>query len=129
MKVLVTNEPRRIVPYLKGVIMGMLKETALLVRRGLSLGVVLFLALSTLSTLNRGADYLEASVKNSTKLSHVAPRSLTVPKRVTGSWSAYAFRPAVRAEAGLDAVKTLRESSYFLSTLRDFTRSLMRLGR
>ncbi len=139
MKMLGTSEPRSFGCSLKEVLKEGFGELAFLVRRGLSLGVMLFLALTTLSFLNRGAGYLEASAKFSAvgKRSEavvVAPvaRNLVIPRHTAARPSSgYAFQPAlaVSTYSPKTARDTLRESGYLINEIDSFARSLARLGR
>ncbi len=138
MKLLETNEHRGFGWFLKEVLKRGFSELALLMRKGLSLGVMLFLALTTFSFLNRSAGYLEASVKNSAagKRSEVivpsVPRNLVIPRHTAARPSStYAFQPAIAAApyGPKNARDTLRESGYLVNEVDQFARSLARLGR
>ena len=60
MKLIDTSEPRGFGKSFGSVLKGVFVELACWIRKGLSLGVMLFLAFTTLSFLNRGAGYLKA---------------------------------------------------------------------
>ena len=62
MKLIDTSEPRGCGKSFGSVLKGVFLELACWIRKGLSLGVMLFLAFTTLSFLNQGARYLEASL-------------------------------------------------------------------
>jgi len=100
----------------------------LLVRRGVGLGVVLFLALSTFSILNHGAGCLEAFLKGSLaqKDEQKEARSYTVSRPVSGLAAARSQSPV---KQGQDMTKTIRESGYFLGSLDYFIRSLAKVGK
>lgn len=109
---------------------GLLKHLASLVSKGMSFGLVLFLALSTLSFLNHGAGYLEVSLKKTMKKTQDMPGTVMVSyARPREASSAYAARPAQKAEPAQDMPRVIRESRDFVSELGYFARTLERFGR
>ncbi len=138
MKMLGPSEPRSFSWSLKGILKESFSELVFLVRRGLSLGVMLFLALTTLSFLNRGTGYLEASSKKlaaetqSGSITPSVPRNLVIPRHAGAiPHPAYAFQPAfaVSTASPKNARETLRESGYLVSEIDQFAKSLARFGR
>jgi len=111
------------------------ERVKVLVRRGLSLGLVLFLALSTLSMMNRGVDSIGSflGLKKQERVAAPAfdsPRVLMVPRASQGYASAYSYRPPTGGGRGTSNTRdTIRESSYFLNALRDFSNSLGRFAK
>lgn len=120
---------RSVIPDFKGVSSGLFEGFRLTVRRGVSLGLVLFLALSTLSILNRGTDFLQSAMANSVKSGHGASRNLVIPRRVTVPASVYAVRTPRASVPQESARETLRETGYFLNELKHFTQTLARFGK
>ncbi|MFH0986037.1 MAG: hypothetical protein V1882_11010 [Candidatus Omnitrophota bacterium] len=138
MKLLETSEPRGSGKSFVGVLKGVFVEFACWIRKGLSLGVMLFLAFTTLSFLNRGAGYLEASLAKTEvrKQSEAAVPSFSrgnvnVRQAFVGQVSGRVYRPAVIPEAysPKNTRDTLRESGYLVNELESFARTLARFGR
>ena len=140
MKLQIASEPRTLNQSIKAVVSVFFGEVVSLVRKGISLGVVLFLALATLSVLNRSADFLKDSSKTRNDQSILrgvsygsgsavsqGPRNLLVPRYVSVV-PAVSFRQE-RHSAPTNARDTLRESGYFVSDLDRFSRTLSQFGR
>jgi len=132
-----TREPREKVSCFEvsrgfeGVRRGALGGLVLLVRKGVGLGVVLFLALSTFSFLNHGAGFLEASLKSSLsqKEEQKDSRSYTVSRPVSSSVAVNSSRSETPVKQSQDMTRTIRESGYFLNSLDYFTRSLAKMAK
>lgn len=137
MKLLETSEPRSCGRSFGSVLKEVFLELASWIRKGLSLGVMLFLAFTTLSFLNRGAGYLEASlVKPSvtkqpeTVVPLVARGNVNVGRAAVGPISGRVIRPVVsETYSPRNTRDALRESGYLVSELESFTRTLARFGR
>ena len=138
MKLIDTSEPRGCGKSFGSVLKGVFFEFACWIRKGLSLGVMLFLAFTTLSFLNQGAGYLKASLVKPVvvKQSEAAVPSflrgnVNVRQAVVGQVSGRVYRPAVIPEAysPKNTRDTLRESGYLVNELESFARTLARFGR
>ncbi len=109
------------------------ERVKVLFRRGLSFGLVLFVALSTLSILNRGTDSFGEFLglkKHGVAPADDTPRMLLVPRTSQGYTSAYSYRPPTGSGRGTSSTRdTIRESSYFLNALQDFSNSLGRFEK
>jgi len=126
-----TREPREEVSCCGGERGGVLGGLVLLVRRGVGLGIVLFLALFTFSILSHGAGYLESSLRSSLLEDgkQKDARSYRVSGPVSGPVAMNSSRSSVPVKQGQDMTRTIRESGYFLNSLDYFTRSLAKLGK
>ena len=103
--------------------------------RGMSLGFVLFVALSALSLLNRGMDSFESAFKRSGVTQGpqfgtsgysgvgLAPASYGVKRQPQTSGTTSRFGKAQ------DTRDVIRESGYFVSAAESFTRSLSRFSK
>lgn len=112
---------------------GIFSHILMLFGKGWSLGFVLFLALSTLSLLNRGMDSLSSSSKISKAgLSQRQNFQTTAP--VLGMPYHAASQPnsggtLPRSDQARNARDTIRESGYFVSSVESFVRSLGRFSK
>ncbi len=124
-------EAYEMVPYVKGTLREAFEGFRTSVKRGISFGIVLFLALSTFSVLSWSVQYLEVSVRNTLRSS--AEVHSTAPRRAEVFYRRVPMKPfvsaQVRAQGSLNARDVIRESSYFLNTLDNFGRSLARFGK
>ena len=136
MKSQIASEPRRLKQGIKAAAVGVFGEAASLVRRGISLGVVLFLALTTLSALNHSANFLKNSgkasvgkvVKHENGITAAqGTRNLWVP-RVASVRPVYVARQENRS-VSRNAQDTLRESGYLIGELGTFSGTLARFGK
>ncbi len=105
--------------------------------RGLSLGFVLFVALSALSLLNRGMDSFESTFKGTGVRqgpqfgtsgysgigAGLTPASYGVKRQPQTSGATSRFGKAQ------DTRDVIRESGYFVSSVESFTRSLSRFSK
>jgi hypothetical protein len=135
MKTIDVSGSRKMSHVIKGSVVGVLIGIGISIQRGVILGFVLFLALSTLSLLNLGADKIEASFKDVfvTKNGEAKSDPVITPARTT-------VRPVViyqklpvisngsRGSNG-DLTKTIRESGYLVNAVESFTRSLGRFAQ
>ena len=112
----------------RGFAKGFFKEVASSLRKGVSLGLVLFLALGTLSILNRGANFVEVSFKERLKPGREIPRNLVIP-RIYPAYVSLPSRPFGAAEPKGTMRDRLRESTYLLDAAERFSRTLGRFGR
>lgn len=133
MKAIKYQEDRSLSVFLKGLVKGIFGVILMLFGKGLSLGFVLFLALSTLSLLNRGMDSLDSSSKSSKAglsqrqtFQTVAPVS-RLPYRVMPQ--PYSGGANTRLNKTQDARDAIRESGYFVSSVESFMRSLGRFSK
>ncbi|MBI5410074.1 MAG: hypothetical protein HZA14_11965 [Nitrospirae bacterium] len=105
---------------------GFFRGTGNLISRGFGLGIVLFLALSTLSALNQIRDVFAEKLSGIVK--QEGPRRggfYPAPGRFVPSLGQ--VRPQVRPR--IEAGQAIRESGYFLRSLDEFVRSLSSLAR
>ena len=133
MKAIENQEDRSLSMFLKVFVRGIFSQILMLFGKGLSFGFVLFLALSTLSLLNRGMDSLSSSSKgNNAGLSQrqnfqmAAPVSRLPYRAVSQPYSGGAY---TRSNQGQNARDTIRESGYFVSSVESFMRSLGRFAK
>lgn len=132
----IASKPRTWIGMVKVAVEEFFSEFVCLIKKGIGLGVVLFLALSTLSFLNQGTHLLKEF--SGARVADVMPR---VSDRVVsqGPSNLLAQRPVLSAATVWDrspnrgdqmnARDTLRESGYFVGELERFTRTLSRLGQ
>ena len=124
----------KLIPFKRSFMTGVLEGTKLLVLRGFSLGLVLFVALGTLRLFNQSFNYLWDVVSRSNKQSKVS-RETNPPafreKISPAQVSVYEVRrPPVREQRSPDRrLQALRESRYFLSELDAALRSFSRFAR
>ena len=133
MKAIENQNDRSLRVFVSGFVRGIFSHILMLFGKGLSLGFVLFLALSTLSLLNRGMDSLSSSSKSSKAgLSQRQNFQIAVPV------SRLPYRVASQPDAGgaytrsnqtQNARDTIRESGYFVSSVESFMRSLGRFAK
>lgn len=126
-------EDRSLNLFFKVLVMGIFRQILMLFGRGLSLGFVLFLALSTLSLLNRGMDFFDSSSKGS-KAGLVKQQSFQAAPQVSGAPYRVAYQPYssgayTRSNKTQDARDTIRESGYFVGSVESFMRSLARFSK
>ncbi len=133
MKAIKYQEDRSLSMFLKVIVRGIFSQILMLFGKGLSLGFVLFLALSTLSLLNRGMDSLSSSSKGSKAgLSQrqnfqTAAPVLGLPYRAASQ--PYSGGTFTRSNQAQNARDTIRESGYFVSSVESFMRSLSRFSK
>ena len=133
MKAIKYQEDRSLSLFLKLLVKGIFSQILMLFGKGLSLVFVLFLALSTLSLLNRGMDFLgSSSKKSSVGLSQHQSFQAAVPVsgspyRVTSQ--PYSCGANTRLNKTQDARDAIRESGYFVSSVESFMRSLSRFSK
>ena len=84
MKSIEYEEDRSLNAFFKVLVKGIFRQILMLFGRGLSLGFVLFLALSTLSLLNRGMDFFDHSSKGS-KAGLVNRQSFQAAPQISGT--------------------------------------------
>jgi len=133
MKAIEYKEDRSLIVFLKVFVRGIFSHILMLFGKGLSLGFVLFLALSTLSLLNRGMDTLSSSSKGSKaglsqrqKFQTAAP-VLGLPYRAASQPNSGGT--FTRSNQAQNARDTIRESGYFVSSVESFVRSLSRFSK
>lgn len=136
MKTIDVSQSRNMIQSIRCNLAGMIAGLGISIQRGVSLGFVLFLALSTLSLLNLGADKLEASFKDvfvvtKTKASNpvVASRSVNVRPVVIYQKPQVQMIATENRVPPRDVSKTIRESGYLLNAIESFTRSLGRFAQ
>jgi len=132
MKAIEHQEGRYLSMFLK-VLKGIFSEILMLFGKGLSLGFLLFLALSTLSLLNRGMDSLDSSSKSS-KAGLSQRQTFQPAAPVSGSPYSVISQPYsgganTRSNKTRDARNAIRESGYFVSSVESFMRSLSRFSK
>ena len=132
------REPRSFVGSFGEFLKGLFLDVAFWIKKGLGFGVMLFLAFTTLSFLNRGAGYLEASLEKPAVMKQAEAAvplfsrgNVNVRRAVVGPVSGVVFQPALKAVAysPKSTRDTLRDSGYLVSELESFTRTLARFGR
>ncbi len=133
MKAIKYQEDHCLCVFLKRLVKGIFSVILMLFGKGLSLGFVLFLALSTLSLLNRGMDSLDSSSKSSKAglsqrqtFQTAAPVS-RLPYRVMSQ--PYSGGANTRLNKTQDTRDAIRESGYFVSSAESFMRSLGRFSK
>jgi len=135
MKTIDVSRSRNMIKDIRCSLAGMIAGIGVSIRRGMSLGFVFFLALSTLSLLNLGADKLEASFKDVFTTTKSEVRSnLVVSPRVAMVRPAVIYKKPTTIANGnhvapRDVTKTIRESGYLLNAIESFTRSLGRFAQ
>jgi len=136
MKLNITGKPRTWVQMVKVAVDEFFGEFVCLVKKGIGLGVVLFLALTTLSFLNQGTGFLkdlgsvrvaQFMTRGSSSAVSQGPGNLLVQRPVLVAPTVW-DRPESR-RVQTNARDTLRESGYFVGELERFARTLMRLGK
>ena len=133
MKSIEYEEDRSLNAFFKVLVKGIFRQILMLFGRGLSLGFVLFLALSTLSLLNRGMDFLDHSSKGS-KAGLVNQQSFQAASPISGKSYRVISQPYVngaytRPNKTKDTRDAIRESGYFVSSVESFMRSLARFSK
>lgn len=133
MKSIEYKEDRSLSMFLKVIVRGIFSQILMLFGKGLSLGFVLFLALSTLSLLNRGMDSLSSSSKGS-KAGLSQRQNFQTAAPVLGLPYRVASQPNsggtfTRSNQAQNARDTIRESGYFVSSVESFVRSLSRFSK
>ena len=133
MKAIEYQEDRSLSVFLKVLVRGIFSQILMLFGKGLSLGLVLFLALSTLSLLNRGMDSLSSSSKGS-KAGLSQRQNFQAPASVLGlpyhaASQPYSGGTLTRSNETRNARDTIRESGYFVSSVESFVRSLGRFSK
>jgi len=133
MKAIECKEGRSLIAFLKVFVRGIFSYILMLFGKGLSLGFVLFLALSTLSLLNRGMDSLSSSSKVS-KAGLSQRQNFQTAAPVLGLPYRAASQPNsggtfTRSNQAQNARDTIRESGYFVSSVESFVRSLSRFSK
>ena len=133
MKAIENQNDRSLRVFVSGFVRGIFSHILMLFGKGLSLGFVLFLALSTLSLLNRGMDSLSSSSKGSKaglsqrqNFQTLAPVS-RLPYHVASQPDAGGVY--TRSNQTRNARDTIRESGYFVSSVESFVRSLSRFAK
>jgi hypothetical protein len=129
MKSLEACEERMFTPNVRIVSRSYAARFRALFSTGISLGLVLFVALTTVSVLNRGSDLVGTAWKRNWDRKESVQRDLTIPK-VQRPIPLQTFRSTVvmsrKPESSRD---TIRESSYFLDDLNRFFQSLARFAK
>jgi hypothetical protein len=133
MKSIEYEEDRSLNLLFKVFVMGIFRQILMLFGRGLSLGFVLFLALSTLSLLIRGMDFLDSSSKGN-KAGQVKQQNFQAASQVSGTPYRVISQPYVsgaytRSNKTQDTRDAIRESGYFVSSVESFMRSLARFSK
>ncbi len=106
------------------------EEIRMLVLKGISLGLVLFLALTTLSFLNFSVDSFQDAVKKQVKVQNLgSPRQLMIPRRVAVRTPVYAAYSTGVSRQSYSPRETVRESSYFLNEVQYLMSTLGRFGK
>lgn len=132
------NDTRSFVGSFGKFLKGLFLEFTSWIRKGLSLGVMLFLAFTTLSFLNRGVGYLEGSLEKpviAKQPEAVAPPvsrgNVNVSRAVVDPVSRYVAQPVVVREtySPRSTRDALRDTGYLVNELESFTRTLARFGR
>ena len=132
----IASEPCTMIRKCMAIVNEFFRDLGALVKKGIGLGVVLFLALTTLSVLNQSQSFLKSLVKQRVG-QVIAPISqMTQPP---GMSPVNVQRPVYAAPAvypkqasrsvQTDARGTIRESGYFVGELERFMRTLARLGK
>ncbi len=129
MKSLEASQERMFTPNVRIVSRSFTAKFRALFITGISLGIVLFVALTTVSVLNRGSDFVGATWKRNWDRKESVRRDLMIPK-VQRPIPLQTFRSTVvitqKPESPRD---TIRESSYFLDDLNRFSQSLARFAK
>ena len=133
MKAIEYQKDRSLKVFLKHLVKGIIGQILMLFGKGLSLGFVLFLALSTLSLLNRGMDFLDSSSKKSSaglsqrQTFQTAASVSRLPYHVNSQpYSGGAYTRSGKTQETRDAI---RESGYFVNAVESFMRSLSRFSK
>ncbi len=125
----------KLIPFQMSFMAGVLEGIRRLVARGVSLGLVLFLALGTLRFLDHGATYLVSSAKKLAVSEKKETRNPVTFQAIQArnvarvAVSAYEPRRVPVGEKRPDMAEMLRESRYLLSTLESFSHSFSRIAK
>ena len=129
MKVLEIRNGRKITPNVKMVSSGVLSQFASWFRAGLGLGVMLFVAFTTLSALGHSADWIQGAAKQSRYVKQGQVRDLVIPK-ASHVLPATVLRPAVIVEKDQDDYRVIREQNRFVTDLvGNLSRTVSRIVR
>ena len=113
---------------IKGSFTGVVRSVVVLFLKGLSLGVMLFFALSTVSLLNQGKVYFETSLKSQAK-NPGKSRNLVIPRNVYSRPHVLVPRSVLVARDARNRDRTLRESSHLLRAIEPLVRKLGSFAR
>ena len=136
MRKTIASEPCTMIQKCVAIVSEFFRDLGALVKKGIGLGVVLFLALTTLSVLNQSQSFLKSLVKQRVE-QVIAPISqMTQPQGMSPvivQRSVYAAAAVYPKQASrsvqTDARGTIRESGYFVGEVERFMRTLARLGK
>lgn len=136
MKRTIASEPCTMIGKFKAIVSEFFGNLGALVKKGIGLGVVLFLALTTLSVLNQGQSFLISLVKERVAQVVAPIGQMTQPQGVS---PVMIQRPVLTApvvyprqasrSSQTDARGTIRESGYFVGEIERFMRTLARFGK
>ena len=133
---IIASKPRTWIRIVEVAVKEFFSESVCLVKKGIGLGVVLFLALTTLSFLNQSTHFLKefggARVADvmppvSDRVVSQVPSNLLAQRPVMTAATVWDRSPNRGVQ--MNARDTLRESGYFVGELERFTRTLSRLAQ
>ncbi|PIQ87578.1 MAG: hypothetical protein COV74_00470 [Candidatus Omnitrophica bacterium CG11_big_fil_rev_8_21_14_0_20_45_26] len=117
-----------VTPSCQTVLTGLFNRIRRLIQSGLSMGLVLFLALATLSVLNQGVEFIQASFTGQMTQGG-QPIQAAVPRmRPMTARALYAYGEERFLSGPIEARQMIRESTNLLNSLRLLTHSLERFS-
>ena len=129
MKMTEIQERRQVAPNVKMVSRGVFQQFVAWFRAGLGLGLMLFVALTTFSVLNHGANLIEGSAKQGQSKDPGQGFGPVLPKAVPVA-PVQVIRSTVSVQKSQDDYRMFREQARFVTDLSDnVSRTLSRLAR
>lgn len=129
MKIMEIQERRQTSPNVKMVSNGVFHQFVTWFRAGLGLGLMLFVALTTFSVLNHGANLIEGSAKQGQSKDPEQGFGSVLPKVVPVA-PVQVIRNTVSVQKNQDDYRMFREQARFVTDLSDnVSRTLSRLAR
>ena len=129
MKMMEIQERRPIAPNVKTVSRGVFQQFVAWFRAGLGLGLMLFVALTTLSVLSHGANWIEGSAKQGQSRDLRQGFSPVLPKADPAA-PVLGLRSTVAVQKSQDDYRMFREKARFVTDLsNNVSRTLSNLAR
>ena len=129
MKMMEIQERRQVAPNVKMVSRGVFQQFVAWFRAGLGLGLMLFVALTTLSVLSHGANWIKGSAKQGQSRDPRQGFSPVLPKADPAA-PVRVVRSTVTAQKSQDDYRMFREKARFVTDLsNNVSRTLSSLAR
>ncbi len=129
MKMMEIRERRQVAPNVKMVSRGVFQQFVAWFRAGLGLGLMLFVALTTLSVLSHSANWIEGSAKQGQSRDPRQGFSPVLPKADPAA-PVRVVRSTVTAQKSQDDYRMFREKARFVTDLsNNVSRTLSSLAR